>query len=139
MKNRNVLLEKAKKENIAMNYHNILLLIEIFLAFRSIMDFVTTFMNPYSVERTVDQVMYVLMTVVLVYAILRHDYRKGIIALYVFMALELIMACMVYIVAGIKGIGMYMLDEKMWSLIIGSLFWFGVTFVYYRKRWRLLA
>lgn len=134
----NPVIEKAEGNGVSMTYHMVLTWIEIFLVMRNVLNIVTTFMNPYSWQRTVDQIFYVLMLVCVIVALFRHDHKKGVIALFLFMGLELALTCTVYFVAVAHSLAIESLHEKMISMIIGSLVWFVPTLLYYRKRWGYL-
>lgn len=65
-----------------MNYHKILYLIEGYFIFKNIMDIVTSFMLPYSLYRTIDQIFYIVCIVFCAFGIWKHNTKKGVIAFF---------------------------------------------------------
>lgn len=131
-------VRKAEESGFSMTYHQVLLVVELFLCMRNVLNLITSFMNPAGTDRTVDQIFYVIMLVVALISVVFHDRKAGVISLHVFIVLELVWTCFIYMVAGHRGLAVPGLNEKMFSWTLGSLAWFVPTLLYYRKRWRFL-
>lgn len=132
------LAQRSDALGVPMTYHSVLFLMKIFLTVRCLTSFVMSFFNAAGAWRTTDQVFYVLMTAALVISLAGHDRRSGVISLFVFMALELGMNFVVYFAAAASEIAVADLNMKMFSWVLGSAVWAVPTFLYYRKRWKLL-
>lgn len=131
------LIQKGEEAGFSMTYHGVLLILELFLAGRSFWNLVGTFMNEYSLYRTVDQVIYVVLMVVAICAIWKHDHRTGVIFVSVFAAIDLFFQ--IFILMETVRLQLTTIDyfaEFVWlGIIVG---WCVVTILYYRKRWSLL-
>lgn len=135
----NQVIHNCEQHGLSMTYHMVLTWVELFLIVRNVLNLATSFMNPYSWQRTVDQVFYVGMLVCVIIAVARHDHRSGVVSLLVYIALELILTLAVWFAATQKGLQIEGLNTKMLSMILGPVIWFVPTVIYYRKRWRYLS
>lgn len=121
-----------------MNYHKILYLIEGYFIFKNIMDIVTSFMLPYSLYRTIDQIFYAVCIVFCAFGIWKHNTKKGVIAFFLFLLTDLGLAILTYIVSSTSSNPLPDAGTTLLSFCIVSAIWCIASAVYYRKRWSLL-
>ena len=134
----NPVVENAEKDGHSMTYHGILFLLKWFFVMRSILCIISASFNEFSLYMVIDDAFYVAMGAACVISLWKHNSKSGVIALFIFMALELGMNFTVYFVAKFNAIEVAGLDSKMISWILGSAVFAVPTYIYYRKRWSYL-
>jgi hypothetical protein len=131
------IIQKGESANLSMTYHMVMMILELFLAFRTFWNLFSTFMNGYSVYRTIDQVFYVLLLLTVAVSIWKHDHRTGVFAILGFGIIDLIFQNIVLIAANMHGIAVPDLWlQYLWFALIAV--WEIATVLYYRKRWSIL-
>lgn len=135
---RNEVIAMAEEAGLPMTYHQILMIVELFLCVRNVLNLVTSLLNPSSMDRTVDQIFYVIMLLIALLTVVFHDHKKGVISLHIFIAAELAWTLFICFESYNRGLNIPGMNEKMFSWILGSVLWFVPTLLYYRKRWRFL-
>lgn len=122
----------------SMTYHNILLCVKCFVAFRSFWDLVSTFFHAATVYRLVDQLFYAVILTFALLSIFKHKHRIGVYCLYGAAMTDLLMQVSVLVVAHRAGRSIpYMYENFAGTLVIVSA-WAVCTGLYYRKRWKAL-
>ena len=121
-----------------MNYHKILYLIEGYFIFKNIMDIVTSFMLPYSLYRTIDQIFYVSCILFCAFGIWKHNTKKVVISFFLFLSADFSLAVLTYIVSSTSSNPLPDAGMTLLSFCIVTVIWFTASVVYYKKRWSLL-
>lgn len=130
-------VKKGESTDLSMTYHLIMMILKFALVFRTFWNLVSTFMNEYSVYRTVDQAFYILMIIVIAVSIWKHEHKIGVYTVLGFGIIDLIFQIAVLFTANIQNITLSdMWLQYLWLGVIAL--WEIATILYYRKRWSIL-
>lgn len=131
-------IQTAEEKGYAMTWHSVLFVLKLFLVVRCVVTFATSFMNEAGLYRNVDQVFYVVMSILLVLSLWKHDHKSGVVLYYVFLVVEAVQTILVYVVAMQGGLAIPDMNTKLVSLLLGTVVMAVPTAVYYAKRWKIL-
>ena len=126
------------ENEIPMNYHKILYLVEAYFIFRGIMDIISSFMVTYSIYRTIDQLFYVACILTCALGIWKHNYKSGVISFFLFLIVDYGLSLLTYFVSSTSSNPLPKDGTTLLSFTIISVIWFIASFIYYKKRWSLL-